>query len=84
MHVIVSINIIVNVIVSIRIIVITWALALELVFALSLLELAYEIMLASVSTLALPFMYDKKMIMFSINIRISVASSTSIIMRVGV
>ena len=58
MHVIVSINIIVNVIVSIRIIVNTWALALELVFALSLLDLAYGIMLALVLTLALPLRYD--------------------------
>ena len=58
MHVFDSINIIVNVIVSIRIIVNTWALALELVFALSLLELAYGIILAPVLTLALPLMYD--------------------------
>ena len=58
MHVIDSINIIVNVIVSIRIIVSTWALTLELVFALSLLELTYGIMLASVLTLSLPLRYD--------------------------
>ena len=57
MHVIVSINIIVNVIVSVRIIGITWALALKLVFVLSLLELAYGIMLASVLTLEPPLRY---------------------------